>query len=217
MLPPKRVEFWNKNPDWEAERIKAMLNFIQPSMRVMDIGAELGDITALMAKKLGKKGEMWAMEPVELMWPSIKKMFDLNGLKAPTSYVGFMGAVNKNDPIVLKDWPVIAYQEFVDGDVGFQHLDERWDLPVLRIDDIGLDFDMITMDTEGSEFEIILGAEETIHRCHPKLFISVHRQFMLDRYNQDASKLVQHLIFLGYEAKMIANDHEEHWVFTYAK
>jgi hypothetical protein len=40
--------------------------------------------------------------------------------------------------------------------------------PIYRIDDIGLpDCDLIYLDVEGDEVDILMGASETISRCHP--------------------------------------------------
>lgn len=51
---------------------------------------------------------------------------------------------------------------------GSQYVSGPGQLPTLRIDDLGLEMcDLIALDIEGSEFDAVRGAAETIARCHP--------------------------------------------------
>ena len=87
-------------------------------------------------------------------------------------------------------------------------------MPTARIDDTVLNkLDLITMDTEGSEFEIIKGATETIKRLKPVIYISIHPAFMDDRYHQQAQDLINYIRDLGYSSNLLAIDHETHVEF----
>lgn len=211
-LPELRKQFWLNNPNWERERIAAMLKSVKKGDTVIDIGAELGDITALLAKKIGNTGEMYVFEPVDKMWPSIRTIFEMNGIKEPHCFIGFAGNETKNDGVLVDGFPTTAYGDIVD-EPGFQHLNERWDLPVVKLDDLNLTPDIITMDVEGAEFEVIKGATETIKRCKPIIYISIHPAFMDDRYRQQAQDLISYVKELGYSSNLLAIDHETHVEF----
>jgi hypothetical protein len=77
---------------WEAERLAAMHDTIKPSDVVYDIGAEQGDMTALLAS-WAHTGALVAIEPNPWVWPCIKAIFDENDLTPPAAtYVGFVGS-----------------------------------------------------------------------------------------------------------------------------
>ena len=46
----------------------------------------------------------------------------------------------------------------------------------VSVDSFGQDFTYIKMDVEGAEAETLLGMQETLRRCHPKLCISVYHK-----------------------------------------
>lgn len=212
-LPEWRRAFWKKYPEWEKEHIEALLNYISPGDTIIDVGAELGDITALAAQKAGADGEVYAFEPVEKMWPSIRFMFEQNGLKTPHCFVGFAGQEAKNGGEVVSEWPECSEGDPIE-DPGFQFLDERYDLPVIAIDDLAIDPDVITIDVEGAELEVLLGAELTLGRAQPYVIVSVHPEFIKQRFNQTREDVLAFMAELGYKAELLATDHEEHWLFT---
>jgi len=62
------------------------------------------------------------------------------------------------------------------------------DIPVVRIDDMGLDdVDLIYLDIEGSEHPALMGGLETIRRCRPVIGLEV--KGFSRRYNNGASPL----------------------------
>ena len=69
---------------WEAERLAAMHDTIKPSDVVYDIGAEQGDMTALLAS-WAHTGALVAIEPNPWVWPCIKAIFDENDLTPPAA------------------------------------------------------------------------------------------------------------------------------------
>lgn len=49
-------------------------------------------------------------------------------------------------------------------------------IPCVTVDALGLDPDLIQVDTEGHEVLVLTGAVETVRRCRPQLFVEVHHQ-----------------------------------------
>lgn len=219
-----RLTSW---PHWEKERLAAMYTAIRPGDLVIDVGAERGDFPALWTTW----GASVAMiEPNPAVWPNIKQVWDLNGLDSPVaSFVGFAGEVD--DPS-RADWPgecsvVNGWTRCVKGDVfeegGFLHLDERPDCPIITLDSFAdtvsyfgthavgaKPVDMVTMDIEGAELRAMLGATRLLTEDRPILFISVHPQFMMDRYHDTPDDLYCHLGKLGYSITILGQDHEIH-------
>ena len=217
------------NPDgggkWEAERLAAMHATIKPSDVVYDIGAEQGDMSALLAS-WAFSGALVAIEPNPWVWPCIKAIFDENDLTPPAAtYVGFVGS----DPMVptnpdgirrgfFRGWPDCA-TGVIDPAAGFAHMAQEQDrVPTTTVDALvaktGLVPNVITMDTEGSEWHVLRGAQRTLVQHRPTVFVSVHDEFLADLYGQTPEDVLHLMGKAGYDAELLAVDHEEHWRYT---
>lgn len=58
-VPEHRAGHWQRNPFWEPARIESMAANIKPGMVVYDVGAEQGDISALLASWVSGY-ELWS-------------------------------------------------------------------------------------------------------------------------------------------------------------
>lgn len=213
-------------PTWEKERIAAMHDAIRSGDVVFDIGTEEGDISALLATWVGEEGEICLFEPNPKVWPNIKAIWESNGLKTPRSFwVGFASDVDEFYPrnlnidmTVVDGWPQCAYGPLI-GDHGFRHLAQEADAtPQIKIDSFcsrnQVEPDLITMDIEGAEMNALRGASQILRDCHPLVFVSIHPEFMTELYGVGRETVLNFMSELGYEADLLAIDHEEHWAFT---
>lgn len=216
-------------PWWEATRLAAMHHFIKPGDVVYDIGAEEGDFPALYAS-WGAKVVLF--EPNPKVWPNIRAIFEANNLEPYGYHVGFAGdrdywpsdqmqpgaVVDMTRPYSkpqrFKDWPECAYGEII-GDHGFMNLSERPDIITTKIDSFSNDKkpNIITIDTEGSELNVLEGAKETLVKYRPIVFVSVHAEFMKDMYDTSPS-MIDHLFEeIGYHKTYLGSDHEDHIMY----
>jgi len=214
-LPKERNNFFTLNKYWEKERLQAMYQTIRKGDVILDIGSEHGDMSALFCT--------WSQTPmilIESAWRYFywaKLIFEMNNLPEPKTIIGLASDETINKPKINDGFPKSAKRKQI-IEPGFAHLDEnkgRNDtLPQIKLDDINFDkLDVITMDTEGSEFNIIFGAEETLAKHRPNIFMSIHDKFLWDRYGQTVDDLIIHMKKLNYEPNYLATDHEQHWYF----
>jgi FkbM family methyltransferase len=98
------------------------------------------------------------------------------------------------DGVAQEQWASTAkdYAAHVSDRVGVQ----RFAVPVMRLDDFGLDdVTGIKVDAEGAEYEILRGARETLLRCRPVLTLEVE-----ERHRQGSTWAVPaYLDALGYD------------------
>jgi FkbM family methyltransferase len=224
ILPDHRAARPEWVTGWEVERIESMLSNIQKGDLVLDIGTEEGDISALLAQK---SENIILFEPNEKVWPNIRAIWEANNLKWPNNY--FVGFASNKDTIFAPEfaqyipdmnyWPSCAYGDLI-GDHGFKELAYETDaIPQVKIDTFASSMlkvetiKLITIDVEGSEFEVLKGAKETIKRDRPLIYVSIHPEMMHKTYRQYRFELVHFVENLGYTFEILAEDHEFHYLF----
>ncbi len=223
VLPIDRAEqwdIWHASGGWERERLDAVhaafttVHGDNPPC-VYDIGAELGDLTGLYATWGAR---IVAVEPTPGMWPHIREVFELNNIAEHIAgcFVGFCAAESTTGwdrDFVAGPWPAWS-RGARRSDPGFGHLNEtpgdRVTLDEL-VATIGEPPSIVTVDVEGSELEVLRGAVWTLSMHRPDVFVSIHPDFMADRYGQTPVELHDWMEQAGYESVFLAEDHEEHF------
>lgn len=211
---------WNTEKGWERKRLDSMHKTTKPGDVVYYVGAEEGDMCGLLAMWGAK---LLMFEPNPLVWPNIKAIWEANNLPVPIlSFAGFAG----NDTTVdVKDFrtgfPESANGEII-GNHGFKTLVERdGTIPTVTIDylvESGMPIpDMLTMDVEGAEWEVLRGAEKTLREHLPRIYLSLHPEFMYEIYKEYAFDLRRWLINMGYKETLLEYEHEVHLLYERAE
>jgi FkbM family methyltransferase len=210
---------WIAWPYWEKERLAAMYSVIRPGDFVVDVGAEEGDLPTLWATW---GADVAMIEPNPKVWPNIRTVWEANVPGEPEAcFVGFAG---ETDNITRPHWPLspeTGWPDCATGetilDHGFLHIDERPDCPTITLNTFTARIerrpDVVTVDIEGAEYRMILGAGRLLEEDRPIFFISVHPEFMRDRYGDTPDDLLTHMRLHRYEETFLAFDHEHHYMF----
>jgi FkbM family methyltransferase len=146
---------------------------IQEGQTVLDIGANIGYYALLESRLVGKKGEVYAIEPVLKNYTALKKNVELNDAANVKTFNMAAGNVNGDMEIFVADKGNIS--SFIPkGDANFV---SKQKVQMVRVDNFVSDRDIkpdfIRMDVEGFETEIIKGMADTL-KTKPKLLIEVH-------------------------------------------
>lgn len=223
-LPKHRARQWAEWEDgWEVDRLDATYSCVAEALVfgttppvVFDIGSETGDLPCLWA--------VWGcrvvmVEPSEKFWPTIRRTFEMNDVVEMVAgcFVGF--AADNEGPIteyVPGPWPK-ATRGTMAVEPGFSFLHERPDIQRTTVDALAhmLDErpDVITIDVEGAEHRVLLGAKRTLERDRPVVLVSVHPVTMHEWFRDDPDSLRSMMAELSYDEHLLTVDHEEHWVF----
>jgi FkbM family methyltransferase len=210
-----RPEWDLHNGGWERARLDHMHSTTRPGDRVLYIGAEEGDMCALL-RSWGAR--LMLVEPNEAVWPNIKAIWNANGFdEVPWTFVGFAGRERRDDEWgwETREWPPCADGPVI-GDHGFKELRDPGDRPIITIDEItrsGFVPDTISMDIEGAEWEALQGAEQTLTDHRPRIYLSLHPEFLIDQYGKYSYEVRRWIIDHGYRETLLDYQHEAHFVY----
>lgn len=137
---------------------------------IFDVGANLGQMTFLCSRIVGNNGMVYSFEPDIDNYNKLQHNFNLNPFKNIQLISSALGAKSGKANMIVLD----------QNNTGMNYITMNNDgnLSVTTLDDF-IEQNSITklnalkIDTEGFEFEILIGAIKTIDRFHPTMLIEV--------------------------------------------
>ena len=211
---------------YEEANFTSVQKHLKPGMLAYDIGAYNGETSVLIAQAVGAENVV-IVEPSEVNWPNIEERWwaEVKGLPCAT-FPGFIEAIDKRHSdceVYRKQFPPAAKGSLLPEDkLEFRWLHYRDEdpnveaRPRLSIDTLAAIVGFphgIVMDVEGSELLALHGAVGVLEISHPHLWVSIHPEFMKERFNHTAGELHAFLVSLGYVGELLFDGHEQHFHF----
>lgn len=170
--------------------------FVQPSMTVFDVGANVGFYCAISARLVGPDGKVVAFEPLPDNVRMIAHNASLNSFRHVSIQELALGKENGHTKFAVSsdpNWGMLASVGAPAGLVG-----ER-DVRVARLDSLIREGsvprpDLMKIDVEGAEVDVLEGATETLTTARPILFIDLHGT------NEPVERVLE---LHGYEARVL--------------
>jgi len=163
--------------------------FVRPGMTVVEAGAHIGALTVPLARFAGPRGRVLAFEPQRVLFQMLCANLALNGIETVEAHWGALGrelgniAVPRPDYRRPGDFGAVALGGEAGESVPLLALD-AFDLPACHL---------IKADVEGMEDEVLAGAEATIRRHRPVLYLDNDRP-------AKSPALLRAILGLGYRA-----------------
>lgn len=221
ILPDFRAAFHRERPDWHKPWLDSIHESLKPDDVVIDVGAEQGDLSALVASWV-PDGGIVLVEPQPLFWPTIRATFEANGLKPLATIEGYLSELSNGLVTIYADgWPSSSQANPM-SDPGFYHLNEI-PAPTLALDHAVHDWDnparlpaptALIIDVEGAELHTLHGCEMYLSESQPLVWCAIHPEIMRDRYGHDPNELLAYMYRLGYRWDLLAFQGEIHVKFT---
>ncbi len=202
--------YWRGNHSTEVATF--LKRHLQPDMTFVDVGANLGELTLVAAKRL-PKGRVLAFEPVPQIFAQLSRNVALNNL-ACVELFNF-GLFDRTDSL-----PIYRQQDINFGTINegvpslFSTGTDREEVSVLlrRFDDVALEYrlerlDVMKIDVEGAELMVLRGAEPFIRRFRP-LIITELSQLNFQRAGYTSTDLIDYLRSLEYDVQIL-DDHRK--------
>jgi len=199
MAYPLTDRYVGRSLDTYGEFSEAELQLLAALVRdgdtVLDVGAHIGAHTVFFAGRVGAGGRVLAFEPQRPLFQLLCANVALNQLRqvdprhAAISDVDGSVLVPEADLECPANFGGLSLEEPPPTPAAWGQGDA---VPCLRIDDLGLDrASLIKIDVEGMEVKVLAGADATIARCRPVLYVENDRE-------QRSDELLRRLMALDY-------------------
>ena len=189
----------------EVLTTKLFLEQVKEGMTVLDIGANIGYYSLIAARRVGKKGLIFAFEPAPENLSLLRRNIEANGFnniipvaKAVSNCSGKQKLFLGNDPIEhsLSDY---VGTEFIEVDV--TSVDEF-------VRSQNLSVDLIKIDVDGTEMKVLEGMVETQARNPSMKIITEFVPHLLEKNGYAPKLFLERLMAYGFELHVI--DEEKH-------
>ncbi len=160
---------WYVRGDYERNPVAGLKHYLRSGMVCLDIGANAGFYTLLMARRVGPRGRVYAFEPTVTTFSWLGHNIALNELEnvvaenvAVTDRAGLIEfRVGPPDLSVYNSISEVVHPGARDGSF------ERVFVPTITIDDYcatkAIDrVDCVKIDVEGAEFQALKGMQKTL-------------------------------------------------------
>lgn len=175
--------------EYSAVETTAFDQLVQPGQIVIDAGANIGVHTLFLARKVGPGGHVLAFEPQRLLFQTLCGNLALNSITNTYCWNMALGATPGETVVPLLD----PTQPHNFGGVSLGGDEPGEPVTVTTIDCFDLPrCDFIKIDVEGMEEAVLRGAEQTIRRHKPILYLEC------DRVEREPS-LIRCLDSFGYQ------------------
>lgn len=164
---------------------------LRPGMVVVEVGANIGALTVPIAKKLGRRGMVYAFEPQVGVFQVLCANLALNDLvnvqalnAGCAAEAGWLGIL-RPDPARANNFGGFSLAALAgDGPVRIrlETLDEVIEAPRVHL---------IKADVEGMEIEVLRGAQRIVSRHRPFLYLEAH--------DDGGAGLMRYVHALGYD------------------
>ncbi len=161
---------------WEMWVTQAVVSYVKPGMRCIDVGANCGYYTTLLADLVGPKGFVQAYEPQLALAELLKKTLIVNGMHQAQVSTDIVGASHGSAPFYsYKDQ--LGSASVRPGKYADRDPVER---PMVSLDSDGFGnapsnappVDFVKIDVQGLEYDVLVGMQKTIERS-PKIAIAM--------------------------------------------
>ena len=179
---------------------------LKHGMVVIDVGANIGEITLVAAQRVGASGKVIAFEPVSIIAERLAEHVRINDLGQVAIIRNALGKTGSDR------MPIYAScgQDVSENNQGLASLYGALagQNPIEYVDVIALDeavsslslacVDLIKIDVEGGEFWCLQGAEAILRRFRPMLIVEI-QMFSARQAGWSVDELFQYLRGFGYE------------------
>lgn len=181
----------------QVEPRNTLHQLVKSGSIVIDVGANIGEVTMNLAQLVGPSGFVHSFEPDIDTFGKLSRNLSLN--KFTNIRISPLGLGDRDEQLVLE----AQVSSNRGGSRIHRHHSQGQRIQVTTLDSyvaaqtVG-PVSLIKIDVEGFELHVLRGAEQTLRQCKPVLFIELDDDNLRDQ-GDSASELVQFLEGQGYQ------------------
>jgi FkbM family methyltransferase len=175
--------------EWCLAELDCLGQLLHPGDVAVDVGANIGTHTVFFSKKVAPGGIVYAFEPQRISFEYLCANIALNGLVNVVPIQAALG--DKSLDLIIPILNPASQQNFASLNVEGHTAGDA--VKLFPLDNMDLKrCNLIKIDVEGMEHKVILGAEKTIRKCRPYLFVENNKK-------EGAPETIQALFDLDYK------------------
>lgn len=153
---------------WEPETVHFLRSTIQSGDVVIEVGANVGAHTLILAERVGAQGSVYAFEPTEFARAKLETNLRLNPKLAGRIVVRTELVTNHEHAT-----PNLSLRSSFPVD-GPGRPDEMIDARSMALDDLQLSrLDLLKIDVDGYDYKVLQGSTAIIDRLRPRVLIEL--------------------------------------------
>ena len=190
---------------WEPETTKLIKKIIHEGDIGIDLGANIGYFTILMANLVGTSGKVFSFEPAPQNFEILQKNIKQNHLKNVVANQSAIGDINGKIKLYLSNtnagWHKVFPKQFIDYEVS----DKNIDVEICSLDKEFIDkkIDFIKMDVEGYEWNAIQGGKKILEENYNIKLIFEFFPMALRANNVKPDAVLTYLLDIGFHIYVI--------------
>jgi len=224
-----QVEIFSKEKSYEKGTVKILKRLLKKGMNVINIGANIGYFTVIIAKEVSPSGQVFAFEPSPITAQLLRKNIKINNCenvqvftKAITNTIGksnlwqaassvhnFVSKKGLDEIEKIQRLSLLGINQEV-KDV--EKIREKFEVDTTTIDNFvqqkNRPIDFLVMDAEGSEKYILDGMENTLKQNPHLDIITEYNPYTFELAGSTGESFLDKITELGFEIFQIDENSE---------
>lgn len=192
----KTIDFGIFRGGWEPTTIKFLKEILTPGATVIEVGANIGAHSLLIASTIGKNGTLWAIEPTLFANKKLKENISLNTQINNINIIETLISNNCSDLVdisINSDWSLN----------GAQSPEVFANKPVITIDVLVSTnsinaLNLLKVDVDGFDLKVLQGARDTLKNLKPIIYCELC-EYALNANGDSIDGIFDLLEGLGYK------------------
>lgn len=190
---------WQLYFQYNTNLVTDFVKMVRPGNIVLDVGANIGQFSLPILKKLNSEGRLYCFEPDFENRNKLKTNIDLNTWDNYEILAYGLGNSNELYSMVNPD----TRNKGMNRISSKSDVDSKKRVEVKRLDDVAKELgittiDIIKVDIEGFENEFLKGARNTLFNFQPILVMELSSENLREQ-NSDPEEVLNFLLSLGYD------------------
>ena len=178
-LPGLDKFVWQSGPFWEPDVCAMIQRFVKPGWICVDVGANIGRMTLLLARLVGPYGRVIAFEPLPSNARLLQEKCAFWHYRERVRVENMAVSDGSDDHLWLfpgrgrgcAEWNIMGY------DINGNKTEPEMEIAATSLDayfPVSSHLDLVKIDVEGAEAKVLAGMRRLLHEARPIVLVEFH-------------------------------------------